>query len=289
MFKKILSLVILFTVTQLGHSETLPNTLEEQKSIQWDNLAKSTNLPSDKNKAYFTFKGTNNSNEEVTITKIEKSCGCTETSIDTNTIKPNEFFTIKAKIELDEKGGASHKFLSIYYKNGAPQKLGMEIIRPNNFTLNPDELIWYSTEEEQTSTLTILNKNLHFINAIGLDDNFKISFKKITDGKYLISVKPITKETLNSAAKIEMKTGEKTIHGYVKLIREETQQGSEPIAIDAPTTNTPTTVTPTVTPTNTTVTGQNNTNQPEESKGKIAEELRNLYKKEKELLQKLKE
>jgi hypothetical protein len=172
----------------------------------------------------FEFEGINNTNAPIKITKLEKSCGCTEITATKTELKPNESTKIITTVNPFGIGGTQRKSASIHTNDGKITELTMVLNMPLLVTFNPEKLEWVNSLDAKSIEINVAtNVTIKSTKSISPDMKVEKNGNKIT---------AIPSKLGGNGIKIEFEYKGKTFFSYypISVKSTETIQKQEQIS-----------------------------------------------------------
>lgn len=154
-------------------------------------------------KVSFTFHAVNSGDVPITITKIDKSCGCTSVTPSKQTIEPGGAVDVAGEIALAAGGGKHVKTITVNTDDKQSKILSVNIETPEMFKVSATSLLWENTLAPKTLTITIPESSAaKYVGLESLSPDFVASEKEVVPQReYQITVTPKTKDAKRTAIK----------------------------------------------------------------------------------------
>src|SRR4051812_22983991 len=103
-------------------------------SLVWDALKKDQETKPGQTSAEFFFNVTNTAASNVVIDHVQTSCGCTVAKIPSQPwiLKPGANGRMDVSVDLKGKSGTLYKTVTVFFTNGAPKQLTLQVIIPDS-------------------------------------------------------------------------------------------------------------------------------------------------------------
>ncbi len=102
--------------------------------VSWDALMKEQQTTPGQASADFFFSVTNISPSEVTIERVQTSCGCTVARLPSQpwVLKPHDDGKINVSVDLRGKSGTLFKTITVFFSNSVPKQLTVKVVIPDS-------------------------------------------------------------------------------------------------------------------------------------------------------------
>lgn len=191
---------------------TLMLTSSLYGQLTWEkNLVKDdASFTDERTVAEFPF--INETDETITITKIESTCACTLGELEDRVIEPGESGILRATFDYGSRSGPQHKVITVHTDSEAqPRKmLTIEVDIPILLTIKPGYVFWRkgNTPEPQEAVIT-LHSPRATIKSVTPSDALEVSLTPVEDNaeatgkQYLLTVQPKSTEA-NAAGRVDI-------------------------------------------------------------------------------------
>lgn len=157
------------------------------------------------NIANFVFKFTNSGPSSVSITKVDKSCGCLSARFNKDTYGATESGYLSIALTTTGLEGSISKQVSVYTDDNPNKSQDLVVTAevPKYFEITPRALYWQQNGDRHERIVKIMklsSKPLKIVSAISSSETFRVNIDTVSEnGTILIRVSPQTVEHVSKA------------------------------------------------------------------------------------------
>lgn len=173
--------------------------------LEWENTVFEATAEFGQEEVFASFKFTNTSGQEISITSTKASCGCTVANLEKKTYAPGEKGEVSAVFEAKSRVGKQQQYIEVFLNNEpeSSDKLTIKVDIPQAVTLKPRIRIWRKGQEVSPQTFEVtlhqeLDLEIDTLVPINEDaDQFDYEIQQTNNSPrtYLISVTPKSVES----------------------------------------------------------------------------------------------
>jgi hypothetical protein len=177
-----------------------------EAGLQWEQTTISVAADPADEEAKAVFRFTNDGESDVTITRVDTTCGCTVPQLAKHTYAPGESGSLEVTFSFNSMVGKQAKNINVATDSAETpwHVLTFEVDIPKLFELQRHFLVWRKGEEPVAKTLDLLVTRPDLARIVGVEsknDRFTARIESSdTPGRYLVVVTPAsTSEVVQSS------------------------------------------------------------------------------------------
>lgn len=156
------------------------------------------------------FKFTNAGTKEVSVTKVDTSCGCTTAKLEPQTYRAQESGALKVAFAFEGRVGWQHKSIAVQTTDSvAPVTfLTLHVLIPEAIQLSERNVVWKFGDSPAAKTvhIEVMNHAFSVTGASCQDEKFRCDLRTLEAGKsYEVTITP-TSTTQADSAFVQLKT-----------------------------------------------------------------------------------